>query len=479
MTASSPLAVRLSEFAAAHRDALPADVEASCVERTLDILGLCIAATSLDTSSAVAGFVAAQGTGGSETAIGLGRAHTAWAAFHNGVLAHSLDYDDTHLPSVLHPSASVVPAALAVAQREGRTGREFLGALAVGIEICVRLGMAGYDRSANTSVYFEHGQHATSICGAVGSAAAAALLTTADANAERVQHAMGIAVSMASGIIESNRAGGTVKRLHCGWAAHAGVVASDLARAGLTGPATALDGRFGFFEAFLHGRVFPDEAERGLGTSWEVPGIFFKPYPANHFTHAVVDAGRELRSRGVRPEDVRRATIGVAAPTVRTIGEPIERKRDPRTSYEAQFSGPYALTVGLFGGGGLGASLADYSVELVRDPARRRLMSTIDVTSAAVCDVIFPRQFPCVVTVETMAGDRHVVEVLTNRGGPDRPLSEQELSRKFRDNAGVLPPEVTAAIEDAVRSLPDAPTVEGALRGLEIPLLQATTEVGP
>ena len=174
------------------------------------------------------------------------------AALVNGTLAHALDFDDTHLPSVLHPSASVVPAALAVAEARGRSGAEALHAIAVGIEINVRLGSAGYDATQRVNLFFERGLHATSICGALAAAGAAALLLGLDAAG--VADAIGIAASMGAGLLEANRTGGTVKRVHCGWAAHAGVCAAELARSGLTGPPTVLEGRFGFFAGLLRRR---------------------------------------------------------------------------------------------------------------------------------------------------------------------------------------------------------------------------------
>ena len=161
---------------------------------------------------------------------------------------------------------------------------------------------------------------------------------------------------MASGVIEANRTGGTVKRLHCGFAAQAGVTAAQLVRRGFTGPPTVLEGRFGFFEAWLHGQFFPDAVTDGLGDEWSVPGIFFKPYPANHFTHTV-DRRRPRvpRARASGPRTSPSITIGAPTAVIRTIGQPIEVKRAPETGYQAQFSGPYAVVAGLLGGGGLGA----------------------------------------------------------------------------------------------------------------------------
>ena len=340
------LAQQLATFAVdAATNGVPADVAASVGQRTLDVLGLCVAAHRLPTSAAAIAHVLDQGGHEQATIIGEAtRVTAAQAAFANGVLAHSLDYDDTHLPSVLHPSASVVPAALAAAEHAGASGELTVRAIAVGLEVAVRLGMAGYDSELGNSVFFEHGQHATSITGAMGSAVAAAMVYGLDEKG--IADALGLTASMASGIIEANRTGGTVKRLHCGFAAQAGVTAAQLVRRGFTGPPTVLEGRFGFFEAWLHGQFFPAAITDCLGTEWAVPGIFFKPYPANHFTHTTVDAGRVLRERGLTPDQVAEVVVGVAGSTVRTIGEPIEVKRTPETGYQAQFSGPYAFVTG-------------------------------------------------------------------------------------------------------------------------------------
>lgn len=246
---------------------------------------------------------------------------------------------------------------------------------------------------------------------------------------------LGVAASMASGIIESNRTGGTVKRIHCGWAAHAGLTAAELVAFGLTGPPTVLEGRFGFFQAWLHGRYDPAQITDGLGTDWTVPGIFFKPYPANHFTHAAVDAAAQLRRDGVIPEMIDRLVLGVPAPPFRTVGEPIDVKRAPETGYMAQFSGPFAVVAGLLGGSGLEVGLDDYTDELATDAKRRELMRKVDVVVDDRCTDIFPMQFPAVLTAYLTNGEVLVKEVLTTRGGPERPLSFDELSRKFYDNA--------------------------------------------
>lgn len=435
MTADPTISQQLGAFVETTRlPDIPLEVADSVGRRVLDTLGIAVAAAPLDTSRAARRWAHETGGRPAASAVGLPeRTSAPVAAFVNGVLAHSLDYDDTHLPSVLHPSAAVVPAALAAAERSGATGEELIRAVAVGLEVCVRLGMAGYDEVGKNSTYFEHGQHATSICGAMGGTVAAAMV---GGDEDAVRNSLGVAASMAAGIIEANRTGGTVKRIHCGWAAHAAISAADLVRHGLTGPPTVLEGRFGFFQAWLHGKFDAAAVTDGLGTDWAVPGIFFKPYPANHFTHAAVDAATALRARGLGPDDIETLTLGVPAPTLRTIGEPIEVKRTPETGYMAQFSGPYAVAVGLLGGSGLGAGLDDYTDELARDPAMRAVMDKVDVVTDERCTRIFPRQFPAVLTARLTDGSEVVEEVLTTRGGPERPLSFGELTTKFRENAG-------------------------------------------
>ena len=448
-------------------DVLPQPVQASAPERVLDILGLCLAALDLDTSTAALDWVAESGGSPQATAIGLWsqKVPAAQAAFANGVLAHSLDYDDTHLPSILHPSASVVPAALAAAETAHAGGERLLAAVATGVEVVVRLGMAGYDSTAGQSTFFERGQHATSICGAIGSAAAAASVLGLDASG--IADAMGLAVSMTGGVIEANRTGGTVKRLHCGWAAHAGVTAAQLAARGFTGPPTVLEGRFGFYEAFLSGRYDAAAITDGLGETWCLPEVHYKPYPANHFTHAVADAAMALRAAGLRPEDVESVVIGVPTPTVRTVGEPIEGKRRPLSGYHAKFSAPYVFASALVGGAGLGLGLDDFTDALVTEPTRQSLMDRTTVVGSEACDAGYPHALPAVVTVTTTDGRTLVESVFANRGGPARPLSADELRAKYLDCASrALGDDAAQRLASAVLALPAVIDVADLLEGL-------------
>jgi 2-methylcitrate dehydratase PrpD len=432
------LVQRLARLAAGVRErGLPSELRADAARRVLDVLGNSMAATSEAPGRAVGEVVREWGGSGRATAIGTGeRLPEPSAALLNGTLAHSLDFDDTHLPSVLHPSAPVVPAALAVAEARGANGAALLDAIGVGIEITVRVGMAGYDPGLGNSVFFERGLHATAICGAFGAAAAAAMLSGLDEG--RIADAMGIAASMGSGLLEANRTGGTVKRVHCGWAAHAAVTAAGLARAGMTGPPTVLEGRFGLLQAFCGDRFDPEAITGGLGERWELPGIFFKPYPCNHFTHAGIDAALRMRAYGLDVDRIESIRLGAPTAVLRTIGEPREDKIRPKSGYHAAFSGPYTVAAALLGGGGLGLSHDDFTDEAASDPARLALAAKVTCVPDERCDEIFPHQFPAVLEVTTRDGDVLGERIVVNRGGPGNPLSAEELATKFRVNAARL-----------------------------------------
>jgi 2-methylcitrate dehydratase PrpD len=432
---------------------LPPEVVHSVNLRVLDTLGICLAASAQALGDGVAELVGSWGGRGEAGLVGrTGQYPAPQAALLNGTLAHSLDFDDTHLPSVLHPSASIVPAVLAIGEACGRSGRETIAAAAVGIEVTVRVGMGGYLPEVG-NVFFERGWHATSICGTLGAAAAGANLL--GLGADGIAHALGIAASMGGGVIEANRAGGTVKRLHCGWAAHAGLTAALLARAGYTGPPTVLEGRFGFYRAFLDGNYDPTPVVAELGERWEVPGIFFKPYPANHYTHAGIDAALAIRARHrIDPGRIRRIDLGAAAPALRTIGEPREEKIRPRSGYHAQFSGPFTVAAALLGGGGLGVSFDDFTDEKARDPARLALAAKVHTFVDEACDRLFPHQFPAVLRIETDDGTIYEERVMENRGGPGNPLSDDELRRKFALNAGqALAAEQAERLAEAIFAL--------------------------
>jgi 2-methylcitrate dehydratase PrpD len=455
----------ISRFAAGVRDGdVEPDILRDARRRVTDIIGIALAASGMEPARVVGEVV--ESWGGEEQASAIGRSSrypAAGTALLNGTLAHALDFDDTHLPSVLHPSAAVVPAALAAAEGSGASGRDLLAAVAAGDELVVRVGMAGYDPDLGNSIFFEKGLHATSIAGTMGAALASAMVYGLEE--EEIGHALAISASMGAGIIEANRTGGTVKRVHCGWAAHAGITASELAARGLTGPPTVFEGRFGFLRAYLDDRADVGALTRGLGEEWELARTFFKPYPANHFTHAGIDAAISLREEGLDIEEVEKIELGVATAVLRTIAQPEVEKARPETGYAAQFSGPFTVATALAGGGGLGVSLDDFTDEAVKDPVKLDLASRVRCVADAECDRIFPNQFPAVLRVRLKSGKAREARISHNRGGPENPLSDEELEVKFRANAGIaLPAERVEELRSALEALGEADTVGDVVR---------------
>jgi 2-methylcitrate dehydratase PrpD len=173
----------------------------------------------------------------------------------------------------------------------------------------------------------------------------------------------------------------------------------------------------------------------GLGSEWELLRLHFKPYPANHFTHAGIDAALQLRAMGLRPADIETVELGVATPVLRTIAEPPAEKARPSSAYTARFSGPFTFALALRGGGGLGVTVDDFTEQTIKDPELLALAARVRCVADPECDAIFPEELPAIARVQTRAGERHTIKVLENRGGPSRPLTDAELSLKFRLNA--------------------------------------------
>jgi 2-methylcitrate dehydratase PrpD len=437
------LARRLADFTAALTfDALPAEVVASVKLRTLDILGIALAASTLETAPSILGALEGWGGAGDCTVFGSKRtAAVPLAILANGSLAHSLDFDDTHAASITHASAVLVPVALALGEAGALDGRAVITAAVAGYEAIVRLGMAA------SGAFHARGWHATAVCGGFAAALTAGRLEGLDA--ARLTAALGIAGSFASGVLEYLEDGSWVKRVHPGWAGHAGAVASALARGGFTGPATILDGRFGFYRTFVGAEPHRAPFET-LGREWETLAIGYKPYPCCHYNHAYLDCALDLRRQhGFTADAVASVECLVPAGQVPIVCEPREAKLRPRTAYDAQFSLPFSVASALLDGR---VGLDTYAPERLREAARLDLASR--VTHAVDPDSPFPRGFPGWVRLRLRDGRTLEARAPDGRGSLFRPLSTEALVEKYRDNAGrALGPARVAELERTVLDL--------------------------
>ena len=443
----TPAARTLAEWAGGLRaEDVPAAVVDNAALRVLDTVGCALAGAKEEHVPALLGLVSRWGGPGLSTIWGSPlTADPPRAALANGALAHGLDFDDTHADSVCHASAVLVPTVLALAESERLTGRAALTALVAGYEAMIRLGMAAPGR------FHERGWHATAVCGAFGAALAAGKCFGLDA--DRLTSALGIAASMASGVMEFLEDGSWVKRIHPGWAAQSGIQAAVLAQGGFTGPATALEGRLGFYRAALGEAPNVAKQLENLGDEWETLRSSFKLYPCCHLNHAYLDAvGRLKRDKGLRAEDVAEIECLVPAGEVPIVCEPVEAKRRPRTPYDAKFSLAFCVAAAITDDRvGIGA----FTEESIRRPRllalADRVRFSVDTTSR------YPETFPGWVKVRLRDGGVLEAREESQRGGPDRPIAADEVIAKFRDNAArALPLDRLAVLEPGVLALESA-----------------------
>ena len=422
----------MSEFAAdlAYED-IPDEVVAEAKWRVLDILGLCLATYQMDFAQPVLE-VARDGGGRPEsTVIGTDEKFpVALAALANGTTAHGLDYDDTHILAMTHCSSCVVPTVLAVAEREGSSGRDVVTAAVVGWETMVRIGIAA------PGLFAARGFHPTSIAGPFAASLAAGKLMGLSSVA--LTNALGISGSFSSGLGEFVTDGSWVKRMHAGWAAQGGITAASLAHRGFTGPSTIFEGEWGLFRSHLHGESYDlRRLTEGLGEVWETLNMCYKPYPACHLVHAFMDCVLELkRSEGVMPEEVDRVLCHVAEPIVSRVCEPLSAKKAPRTDYDAKFSLPFSVAVMLADGK---ATLGSYSPEKISDPYILDLAQRVEYEIDP--DAPYPQTFPGWVEIYAKDGRKLEYKLNVNRGSPEFPMTHEELQDKFCSNARLALPE--------------------------------------
>jgi 2-methylcitrate dehydratase PrpD len=442
-----PAASAFARFATALTlDEVPADVAATAARHVLDAVGTALAAAGTGAGDHARTVAAAQGGVAEATAIGTDeRLPAPLAAFANGTLAHALDFDDTHEASIAHVSAVVAPAALAAGEACGASGADVLCAYVAGVETIARLGVA-------SPALYERGFHPTSVLGVFGATAAAARAQGLDQ--ATTTHAIGIAGSFASGLFAYLDDGAATKPLHAGWAAQAGVQAVALARAGATGPARVIEGRFGLF--FAHASGAFDLRLDDLGSAWETGRVSLKAYPACHFSHAPV---HQVASLGVAPDDVAAIEVAVPPEGVALVLDPIGDKQTPRTPYDAKFSAPWCIAARLVTGR---LDVRSFSTDAIADPAVLALAARVTGTDWG--DEPPPSRFAGRVTVTTAAGDVLRSEPAGPPGTPAAPLTSDEVLAKFRANATLLVDDAAAdRLAKRVLALGDAPDVASLL----------------
>jgi 2-methylcitrate dehydratase PrpD len=405
-------------------DTVPPQVIEAAKLHLLDVLGCGIAAHGLDVATEGRTTMAELGGEAEASVIGLDTAlPAANAAFANAMLCHGLDFDDTHSDSVSHVSTVVVPAALALAEARGTSGRELLTAVIAGNEIVTRIGMA------RPGAFHKRGFHPTAICGIFGATAAAARL--GELSVDDAASALGIAGSMASGLFAYLDDATATKPVHPAWAAHGALLAARLAAHGAEGPPGVLEGRFGVFHAFLDTRIDLEPQLADLGERWETPRIAFKPFPACHFIHGSLGATETLCD-GIDPGEIDEVVVTVPEAGVALVLEPVASKVSPRTDYEGKFSLQYSTAAMLVHGR---VGLATYTPEALADPSVLDLARKVRYETKEY--PTYPAAFPGGVRIRLRDGRMLEADFPHQLGAPGNPMSRQQVLEKFRENAAL------------------------------------------
>jgi 2-methylcitrate dehydratase PrpD len=433
-------------------DSVPEEAFRWAKDAILDCIGVALAGAKEDAGSIITEYVREVGGKPESGVLAAGfKTSAANAALANGTLAHALDYDDYSLANWMgHPTAPILPAILALGQRNKISGKEMLLAYVIGYEVGGRIG-AGVGRG-----HYECGWHATATLGTMGAAAASAKILKLDT--ARTQMTLGIASSEASGVRQNF--GTMTKPLHPGLAARNGVVAASLAEKGFTADGCTLEGSVGFSQVLTRGGYDLKKMTAGLGKKFLIVqhGISIKPYPCCADGHRCIDAMLHLVFKhDLRPQDVK----SIECRTSDMVPRIMIRQR-PQTGDEAKFSMPFCMAVALLD---RKLGLQQFTTERVQDPRMQELISRVSfVHPPEATGYEGMERYPERVTVKLCDGTVYSHEVSESKGRPTNRLTESELTAKYRECAdGVIPPERIDRSIDMLYSLEKLADISGLM----------------
>ncbi|MGH8663866.1 MAG: MmgE/PrpD family protein [Burkholderiales bacterium] len=340
------------------------------------------------------------------------------AALLNGTSTHALDFDDGHTHGSAHPAGPNFPAVFAVAEQKARSAKEVILATVLGYDVMLRVASAIHPSSAL------RGWHNTPITGVLGAAAGVSRLIGNDE--AQTLYAIGLAGSFAGGLFEFLGEGADVKRIHPGKAARDGILCAELGKRGITGPMHVLEGKHGFFKAFVDGQVNWERLMQGLGMRYEIEDAYFKPYPCCRHLHPIMDGIVTLKHKHhVNPSQVERIEAGSYA-----VGA-----RHNHTSWEALLDAQMSMPCG--------AALAlieedvtspSFKPGRIDRPEVQGMIQKVRVYTDEDTDRLYPKRRGGVVTLVMKDGTRLTERVLDPKGEGENPMSDADLERKFVSN---------------------------------------------
>jgi 2-methylcitrate dehydratase PrpD len=394
---------------------VPAEVIDHSKTAIRDFVGVAVYGSHHAVGDRIHRYVDAQAPGDRSTVFRRGSASVAGAALANGAFGHAIDYDDTFESIVIHPTSPICSAALAAAESTDASTRDLLTGYVVGCETAFRVGHSTYPE------HYRNGWHATGTIGTFGAAAAAGSVLELDES--QLEYAFGIAASSSSSL--KKNFGSMTKPLHAGHAAEMGVRAALLARDGFTADDAVLEGDLGYGEVMtIHDGYDPSEITEGLGESWSVTDIGYKPYPSGVITHAAMDAMRDLViEHDLHPESVDRVTV-----TLEDAASEMLIHAQPEDALQAKFSIEFCLAAILREGE---AGIHEFTDEYVDEPETREAIEKVE---RAFEEDLFGDDFAgygAVLRVETGDGETLRAEERFAPGSPNNPVSEDRLREKF------------------------------------------------
>jgi 2-methylcitrate dehydratase PrpD len=390
----------------------------------LDHLAVTLRGSLLPSSLAAYQMVSAMGMGTGQQGTIFGRtevAEPAWAAFANGVAAHGLEMDDVENRSSLHPGVVVFPAALALSEQLGSSPADFYAAVVAGYEVTLRVGAA-----LNPASAYERGFHPTAVCGTFGAAATSARLL--GLTPEQTIMALGIAGSMAAGSMAYLHDGAWTKRLHPGWASHAGITAARLAAAGFVGPTAIFESPYGFLHAYSS---LSDIAQLALPTNnaYAIMDVSIKPYACCRYMHGPIDCLLNMqREHRFDPQHIAHVRCGVLTGGRGLIADPIEQKRHPENVVDAQFSMPFGAAIALLTGQ---AGLSVFTEAWLHEAPVRALMQKVTCYTSPDLDNYYPAEWRASAEIQMDNGQSYRADIRYPLGDPLNPLRWEQLEARF------------------------------------------------
>jgi 2-methylcitrate dehydratase PrpD len=455
MTLSAQVIARLRSL-----QDLPGNVLFTASRHLTDAVGVGLGAAGSEAGAHWRAYANSRTESGPSSVFGLDRGLSApTAALINGGLIHSLEYDDTHTGSIVHGSAVLAAAALAAGEAARASGAAVMRAYTLWYEVFIRIGMAAAGSFQN------RGFQLTSVGGTLCAAGIAADLK--GLSAEQTQAALGIALSQSSGVFEFLTNGSTVKSMHPGWAAHAGLIAADLAEAGMTGPLTALEGKFGLFRAFADDGAAPVKFGtmiENLGQVWHLEQAAYKFHPCCHYLHPFVEAARLLQNQGVSADRIAHFDCGVPKGAAGIVAEPWQDKVRAM-GHLARWSLPVTVAMQFVDGR---VDLASFEAPLSPGVAELAARSDWHILQNSA----FPVRFDAFLRVTLTDGQVLEQRVGDVYGNGSRPPEQADLDAKFAGNLARMASTTTAEVLRgalmALSGAADLAAVSTALRALPI-----------